>query len=123
MDHRSLWRRLCCFFGWHEWAWKFESGSTLVLNAPPPSHAKCSRCGTPYGGKSEKHAAGVKFCNDLPQDAVGFSYVDVTSPNCEGWLNLFWGDYCVALVNNAYIAEQMRQTIPQLVFNNQKEKP
>jgi hypothetical protein len=38
--------------------------------------------------------------------------VDITvGKGCEGWLNLFWGDYCVALVDNAVIADQMRKVI------------
>ena len=46
------------------------------------------------------------------KNLVGFSYVDITTKGCEGWLNLFWGDYCVALVNNVDIANQMRQILP-----------
>lgn len=40
-------RALCLILG-HRWTWKFIRGTTLYLNAPPPNHAKCSRCGITY---------------------------------------------------------------------------
>jgi hypothetical protein len=57
-----------------------------------------------------RHEADRNICSTLPPDVV-FSYVDVTTKGCEGWLNLFWGDHCVALVDNAVIADQMRKVI------------
>lgn len=42
----------------------------------------------------------------------GFKYVNVTTPGCAGWLNLFFDEYCVALVNSAKVANQMRKVIP-----------
>ena len=48
----------------------------------------------------------------MRDSVVGFSYVDITvGRGREGWLNLFWGDHCVALVDNAVIADQMRKVI------------
>jgi len=41
--------KLLCFIGWHKWTWKFERGSTIYLDAPPPAHAKCSKCHKVYG--------------------------------------------------------------------------
>ena len=46
--------KLLCFIGWHNWTWKLTYfGNTgpqpIILNAPPPDNAKCSRCGKPYG--------------------------------------------------------------------------
>lgn len=40
-----------------------------------------------------------------------FSYVDIKTEHCEGWLNLFFDDYCVALVNNVHIANKIREEI------------
>jgi len=37
---------------------------------------------------------------------VGFNYVNIIG--YEGWLNLFFDDYCVALVNNKLIADKIR---------------
>jgi len=45
----SLVGNLLCRIGWHCWTWKFESGDTLYLDAPPPDHATCSRCGVRFG--------------------------------------------------------------------------
>jgi hypothetical protein len=40
-----------------------------------------------------------------------FSYVDIKTKGCEGWLNLFFGDYCIALVDNIVIAKEIRKSI------------
>ena len=42
---------------------------------------------------------------------VMFGYVDITTKGCEGWLNLFFGQQCVALVDNIHIANEMRRSI------------
>lgn len=44
-----------------------------------------------------------------------FTYVNIKCEGCEGWLNLFYGDQCIALVKNVSIANSMRENI--------KEKP
>jgi len=44
-------------------------------------------------------------------DGMIFTYVDVIGKGCEGWLNLFFGPYIVALVNNVFIAQKMREVI------------
>jgi len=49
---------LLCRVGWHNWTWKFESGDTLYLDAPPPDHAKCSRCGARYGRSAKQKLKG-----------------------------------------------------------------
>ena len=39
-----------CMIGWHNWTWKLrEDHGIIKLNAPPPDHAKCKRCGIKYG--------------------------------------------------------------------------
>lgn len=50
------------------------------------------------------------------REITGFSYVNVTTKDCEGWLNLFFDDYPIALVNNAHIANQLRERIPERVL-------
>ena len=37
-----------------------------------------------------------------------FNYVDITTKDCDGWLNLFIGDHVLTLVNNKYIANLIR---------------
>jgi ribosomal protein S27AE len=49
-------------------------------------------------------------------DAEELTYVNITSnlPECKGWLNLLLGEhYCIALVDNVYIADQIRQIIKE----------
>lgn len=41
----------------------------------------------------------------------GFNYVDIVSDGCAGWLNLFFGDDVVALVDNVELANRIRSEI------------
>jgi len=82
-------------------------GSTATKPEPPKTDM-CEKCWSflfPKNAPADLPAAG-----NVRRD-VAFSYVDVTTKGCEGWLNLFWGDHCVALVDNAVIADQMRKVI------------
>ena len=40
--------KLFCLIGYHRWTWKFERGTTIYLDAPPPDHATCEFCGKKY---------------------------------------------------------------------------
>ena len=42
-----------------------------------------------------------------------FNYVNVVGRGCEGWLNLFFGDDIIALVNNVELANKIRKTISE----------
>ena len=44
-----------------------------------------------------------------------FNYVNIVSnnPDTEGWLNLFFGERCVALVNDKHLADEIRKEIPE----------
>lgn len=44
---------ILCLLGWHQWTWKFEKGTYLVLCEPPPDNAVCSRCGVRYKEKNK----------------------------------------------------------------------
>ena len=50
------------------------------------------------------HVFGV----DLSKKDSLFSYVNIVTPGAEGWLNLFFGEYCICMVDNVYIANQIR---------------
>ena len=39
---------LLCRVGWHCWTWKLKSGDAVVLDASPPDHATCERCGVRF---------------------------------------------------------------------------
>jgi len=49
-----------------------------------------------------------------------FTYVNIASKGCEGWLNLFFGDHVIALVDNVWLANQIRAEIQEK--NNQSFK-
>ena len=38
-----------------------------------------------------------------------FNYVNIVGEGCEGWLNLFFGDYCLALIDDVELANEIRQ--------------
>ena len=42
-----------------------------------------------------------------------FSYVDIVTKGCEGWLNLFFGDYAVACIYDVWLADKMREVLPK----------
>ena len=39
---------------------------------------------------------------------MGFNYVNITTKGCEGWLNLFVDEHVIALVQNVYLANRIR---------------
>ena len=55
----GMFGKLKCLIGWHEWTWKFERGTVLYLNDPPPDHAMCSRCNKRYKKPSGQNAKGI----------------------------------------------------------------
>lgn len=40
-----------------------------------------------------------------------FSYVNIRTKGCEGWINLFFGEHCIALIDNREIADQIKGEI------------
>ena len=40
-----------------------------------------------------------------------FSYVDIKTKGCEGWLNLLFGEYSITLINNVWLANEIRKEI------------
>ena len=51
----------------------------------------------------------------------GFNYVDISCKGCEGWLNLFFNDACIALVRDLEVAEEMRKQVPRRELVKNKE--
>ncbi len=47
-----------------------------------------------------------------------FTYVNITGKNCDGWLNLFFGEYHVVMVDDIELANSIRQEIEE-----QQEEP
>ena len=41
----------------------------------------------------------------------GFNYVDIVTSGCEGWINLFFDEHIIALVNNVYLATKIKASI------------
>ncbi len=40
-----------------------------------------------------------------------FTYVDITTIGCEGWVNLMFGDICIALITDVNLATKIKQVI------------
>jgi len=45
----------------------------------------------------------------------GFNYVDITVKGCEGWLNLFYGEFIIALIRDVDVANEIRGDIPERI--------
>lgn len=45
--------------------------------------------------------------------STSFNYVNVVGKGCEGWLNLFFGEYCVALIREIDLANKIRGEIKE----------
>lgn len=43
-----------------------------------------------------------------------FEYTNVVGDGCEGWINLFFGGWCIALIKNIEIAECIKATTPEM---------
>ena len=37
-----------------------------------------------------------------------FNYVDIVGKGCKGWLNLFFGDECIAMISDIDLANKIR---------------
>ncbi len=54
----------------------------------------------------------------IPEPNSQYNYVDCVGSGCEGWLNLFFGDYCVNLVNDPVIADEIRKVTPKRIIKS-----
>jgi len=41
---------------------------------------------------------------------MGFNYVDVVGEGCEGWINLFFNDECIALIRDTDLALKIKMS-------------
>ena len=41
----------------------------------------------------------------------GFNYVDIVTSGCKGWINLFFGEHVIALIDNVFLAEKIKAAI------------
>ena len=46
---------------------------------------------------------------------TGFNYTNITCKGCEGWLNLFFKDFIIALIRDEEVAEDIRSHIPERI--------
>jgi hypothetical protein len=68
---------------------------------------------TPEQVVKDLEECGAEFVDQQEEQPCRFSYVNITTKGCEGWLNLFFGEYCIALVRDIYIADQIRRFCDQ----------
>ena len=50
-----------------------------------------------------------------------FSYVDVVGEGCEGWINLFFEDYIIALIRDVEVANKMKEQIVNKLNKDKNE--
>lgn len=55
---------------------------------------------------------------------IKFEYVDVVGEGCEGWINLFYGGRCAALVRDVELAESIKSTTPKMcIVSDEQSDP
>ena len=74
---------------------------------PEPQKAICNLGWFPSKPESERVYRTSEASGSV------FNYVNVVGRGCEGWLNLFFGDEIIALVNNVALADEIRKTISE----------
>ena len=42
-----------------------------------------------------------------------FNYVNIVGPGCEGWLNLFFGDEVIAMIDDVAMADKIRKIVKE----------
>ena len=40
-----------------------------------------------------------------------FKYTDIVTKGCKGWINLFFDDYCICLIDNITLADMIKKHI------------
>ena len=50
-----------------------------------------------------------------------FNYVECVGECCEGWINLFYGDEILCLINNVELANRIKETTIARKQNKQRE--
>ncbi len=45
-----------------------------------------------------------------------FNYVNIVGGEYRGWLNLFFDEYCIAMVDDVELADKIRKKIPEKVY-------
>ena len=43
-----------------------------------------------------------------------FEYTDIKTEGCEGWINLFFGGWCVALIKDVDLAANIKAKTPKM---------
>ncbi len=54
---------------------------------------------------------------------MAFNYVNIVGKECLGWLNLFFDDECVAMVNDVELADRIRKEIPEKQYMKKRKLP
>ena len=62
--------------------------------------------------KPSKMQSKDQIFKDEIEPVVMFSYVDIKSAGCEGWINLFFGQHCIAMISNPVLAKEIKKRIP-----------
>jgi len=44
---------------------------------------------------------------------MSFTYVNIIGKGCEGWINLFFGEYCIAMINDVELANAIKLEIKE----------
>lgn len=90
---------------------KYGDGSDCIV---------CERCGLCIThGDCKCYGCGKEVQKDNESSAsagsVAFNYVNITTACCEGWINLFFGEKCIACIEDVELAKKIKATIHERV--------
>jgi len=51
------------------------------------------------------------------RELAHFTYIKVTAKGCEGTINLFFGEECIAFVQNRYVAAQIMKQCKEQTYD------
>lgn len=64
-------------------------------------------------GRPDISSAGFTGSTAEPWVSTRFTYVNIVGKGCEGWLNLFFGEYCAALIRDTDVADMLRKELEE----------
>lgn len=83
----------------------------------PESPESATRCLKGYEDSKVQLFQLIDVTSVTDEAHLGFEYVPILSngtDGMEGWINLFFNGEIIALVNNEYLATQIKQSIPAM---------
>lgn len=66
------------------------------------------RCDDPVEYVNENGELACRYQEGATPRNNGFSYVNITTKGCEGWINLFFGEQIIAMISDVDLASEIK---------------